>query len=75
MNTKKVYSSALTKLVNKVKKLEKQVKTCTTRRGTKIVLTEDEAIKEDSSKQGRSLINKLDMDADFSLVPSYAAEI
>ncbi|GJV35657.1 putative ribonuclease H-like domain-containing protein [Tanacetum coccineum] len=75
MNTKKVYGSALTKLVNRVKKLEKQVKTGTTRRGTKIVLSEDEAVEEDSSKQGRSLIDELDMDADFSLVPPHDAEI
>ncbi|GJR04721.1 putative ribonuclease H-like domain-containing protein [Tanacetum coccineum] len=75
MNTKKVYGSALTKLVNRVKKLEKQVKTGTARRGTKIVLSEDEAVEEDSSKQGRSLIEELDMDADFSLVPPHDAEI
>ncbi|GJR18702.1 hypothetical protein Tco_0967229 [Tanacetum coccineum] len=75
MNTKKVYGSALTKLVNRVKKLEKQVKTGTARRGTKIVLSEDEAVEEDSSKQGRSLIDELDMDADFSLVPPHDAEI
>ncbi|GJX19430.1 hypothetical protein Tco_0222107 [Tanacetum coccineum] len=75
MNTKKVYGSAFTKLVNRVKKLEKQLKTCTARRGTKIVLSEDEAVEEDSSKQGRSLIDELDMDVDFSLVPSHDAEI
>ncbi|GJU70967.1 hypothetical protein Tco_1262372 [Tanacetum coccineum] len=48
MNTKKVYGSAITKLVNRVKKLE---------------------------KQGRSLIEELDMDADFSLVPPHDEEI
>ncbi|GJY20923.1 hypothetical protein Tco_0393489 [Tanacetum coccineum] len=74
-NTKKVYGSAITKLVKRVKKLEKQVKTGTTRRGTKIVLSEDKAVEEDSSKQGRSLIDELDMDADFSLVPPHDAEI
>ncbi|GJS21800.1 hypothetical protein Tco_0450432 [Tanacetum coccineum] len=75
MNTKKVYGSAITKLVNRVKKLDKQIKTGTTKSGTKIVLSEDEAIEEDSSKQGRSLIEELDMDADFSLVPPHDAEI
>ncbi|GJT54444.1 hypothetical protein Tco_0989498 [Tanacetum coccineum] len=55
MNTKKVYGSAITKLVNRVKKLEKQVKTGTTRRGTKIVLSEDEAVR-DSFQTGRKLI-------------------
>ncbi|GJW12898.1 hypothetical protein Tco_1578725 [Tanacetum coccineum] len=71
-NTKKVYGSAITKLVKRVKKLEKQVKTDKARRRTKIVLSEDEAIEEDSSKLGRSLIKELDMDADFSLVPLHA---
>ncbi|GJT08896.1 hypothetical protein Tco_0843358 [Tanacetum coccineum] len=47
----------------------------TARRETKIVLLEDEVVEEDSSKQGRSLIEKLDMDADFSLVPPHDAEI
>ncbi|GJS61659.1 hypothetical protein Tco_0656443 [Tanacetum coccineum] len=75
MNTKKVYGSAITKLVNRVKKLEKQVKTGTTRKGTMIVLSEDEAVEEDSSKQGRSLIEELDMDVDFSLVPPHDAKI
>ncbi|GJU25995.1 hypothetical protein Tco_1164616 [Tanacetum coccineum] len=75
MHTKKVYGSAITKLVKRVKQLEKQVKTGTARRGTNIVLLEDKAVEEDSSKQGRSLIEELDMDADFSLVPPYDAEI
>ncbi|GJV12641.1 reverse transcriptase domain-containing protein [Tanacetum coccineum] len=56
----------------RVNKLEKQVKTGKARRRTKIVLSEDEAVEEDSSKQGRSLIEELDMDADISLVPPYA---
>ncbi|GJT33914.1 hypothetical protein Tco_0924333 [Tanacetum coccineum] len=33
---------------------------------------EDEAVEEDSSKQGRSLIEEFDMDADISLVPPHA---
>ncbi|GJT04532.1 hypothetical protein Tco_0838994 [Tanacetum coccineum] len=40
-----------------------------------IVLSEDEAVERDSSKQGRSLIEELDMDADISLVPPHDAEI
>ncbi|GKC62463.1 hypothetical protein Tco_1095061 [Tanacetum coccineum] len=75
MNTKKVYGSAITKLVKRVKKLEKQVKTGKARRRTKIVLSEDKAIEENSSKQGRSLIEELYMDADISLVPPHDAEI
>ncbi|GKF60267.1 hypothetical protein Tco_0177053, partial [Tanacetum coccineum] len=39
-----VYGSAITKLVKRVKKLEKQVKTDKARRRTKIVLSEDEAV-------------------------------
>ncbi|GJV22800.1 hypothetical protein Tco_1375495 [Tanacetum coccineum] len=71
-NTKKVYGTAITKLAKRVKKLEKQVKTGKASRRTKIVLSEDEAVEEDSSKQGRSLIEELDMDADISLVPPHA---
>ncbi|GJY36362.1 hypothetical protein Tco_0421740 [Tanacetum coccineum] len=74
-NTKKVYGFAITKLVKRVRKLEKQVKTGKARRRTKIVLSEDEAVEEDSSKQGKSLIEELDMDADISLVPPYDAKI
>ncbi|GJS27250.1 hypothetical protein Tco_0487870 [Tanacetum coccineum] len=75
MNTKKVYGSAITKLVKRVNKLEKQIKTGKARRRTKIVLSEDEAVEEDSYKHGRSLIKELDMDVDISLVPPHDAEI
>ncbi|GJW81144.1 hypothetical protein Tco_0145119 [Tanacetum coccineum] len=71
-NTKKFYGFTITKLVKRVKKLEKQVKTSKARRRTKIVLSEDEAVEENSSKQGRSLIEELDMYADIYLVPPYA---
>ncbi|GJS90787.1 putative ribonuclease H-like domain-containing protein [Tanacetum coccineum] len=71
-NTKKVYETAISKLVKRVKKLEKQVKIRKASRRTKIVLSEDDVIEEDSSKQGRSLIEELDMDADISLVPLHA---
>ncbi|GKC03609.1 hypothetical protein Tco_0995219 [Tanacetum coccineum] len=74
-NTKKVYGFAITKLVKRVKKLEKQIKTGKARRRTKIVLSEDEVVEEDSSKQERSLIEELDMDADISLVPPHDAKI
>ncbi|GJY27982.1 hypothetical protein Tco_0403749 [Tanacetum coccineum] len=40
--TKKVYSSALTKLILRVKKLEKKVKTNKARRRARIVISEDE---------------------------------
>ncbi|GJR72786.1 putative reverse transcriptase domain-containing protein [Tanacetum coccineum] len=44
-NTKKFYGFTITKLVKRVKKLEKQVKTSKARRRTKIVLSENEAEK------------------------------
>ncbi|GKE42482.1 hypothetical protein Tco_1469766 [Tanacetum coccineum] len=65
--TKKVYSSALTKLILRVKKLEKKVKTNKARRRARIVISEDEDAKEDSSKQGRK-ISKIDKDPTISLV-------
>ncbi|GJR19456.1 hypothetical protein Tco_0967983 [Tanacetum coccineum] len=65
--TKKVYSSALTKLILRVKKLEKKVKINKARRRTRIVILEDEDAEEDSSKQGRK-ISDIDKDPTISLV-------
>ncbi|GJZ16509.1 uncharacterized mitochondrial protein-like protein [Tanacetum coccineum] len=65
--TKKVYSSSLTKLILRVKKLEKKVKTNKARRRTRIVISEDKDAEEDSSKQGRK-ISKIDKDPTISLV-------
>ncbi|GKA54755.1 hypothetical protein Tco_0753704 [Tanacetum coccineum] len=65
--TKKVYSSALTKLILRVKKLEKKVKTNKARRRARIVILEDEDAEEDSSKQGRK-ISEIDKDPTISLV-------
>ncbi|GKE07758.1 hypothetical protein Tco_1411309 [Tanacetum coccineum] len=74
--TKKVYSSALTKLILRVKKLEKKVTTNKARRRAKIVISEDKHAEEDSSKQGRkiskndkiSLVHpKQDMEYDFDV--------
>ncbi|GJX61639.1 putative ribonuclease H-like domain-containing protein [Tanacetum coccineum] len=65
--TKKVYSSALTKLILRVKKLEKKVKTNKARRRARIVISEDEDAEEDSSKQGRK-ISEIDKDPTISLV-------
>ncbi|GJX97961.1 hypothetical protein Tco_0354980 [Tanacetum coccineum] len=53
--TKKTYSSAYTKLILRVKKLESQLKTRKARRKARVVLSDDEVIKDDSSKQGRKL--------------------
>ncbi|GKG27738.1 hypothetical protein Tco_0406065, partial [Tanacetum coccineum] len=51
--TKKVYGAAYTKLIIKVKKLEKTVKSSQARRRVKIVALDDEEDSEDSSKHGR----------------------
>ncbi|GJR07735.1 hypothetical protein Tco_0790387 [Tanacetum coccineum] len=49
--TKQTYSSAFTKLILRVKKLESKVKTGKARKRARVVLSEDE--EDDSSKQGR----------------------
>ncbi|GKF72268.1 hypothetical protein Tco_0208382, partial [Tanacetum coccineum] len=54
--TKKTYSSAFTKLILWVKKLEARVKIVKSRKRAKVVLSEDdEDITDDSSKHGRKL--------------------
>ncbi|GJZ81585.1 putative ribonuclease H-like domain-containing protein [Tanacetum coccineum] len=53
--TKQTYSSAFTKLILRVKKLEAQIKIGKARRRAKIVHSDDEDIADDSSKQGRIL--------------------
>ncbi|GKA68409.1 hypothetical protein Tco_0768326, partial [Tanacetum coccineum] len=53
--TKKTYSSAFTKLILRVKKLDSQIKTGKTRRKARIVHSDDEDIEDDSSKQGRKV--------------------
>ncbi|GKE05325.1 hypothetical protein Tco_1397343, partial [Tanacetum coccineum] len=65
--TKKVYGAIYTKLIKKVKKLEKTVKSNQTRRRAKIVVSDDEEDLEDSSKQGR-MIEEIDQDAGVTLV-------
>ncbi|GJV63631.1 putative ribonuclease H-like domain-containing protein [Tanacetum coccineum] len=64
--TKQVYGAAYTKLIMKVKKLEKTVKTSQARRRAKIVVADDE--EEDPSKQGRSMIKEIDQDEGVTLV-------
>ncbi|GJV84469.1 hypothetical protein Tco_1524367 [Tanacetum coccineum] len=73
--TKQTYGTAFTKLIKKVKKLEQTVKTSQSRRRTRVVLSDEEEVSEDPSKQGRSLIEELDLDAKISLVPPHDAEI
>ncbi|GJW39831.1 putative ribonuclease H-like domain-containing protein [Tanacetum coccineum] len=59
--------SALTKLILRVKKLEKKVKTNKAKRRVRIVISEDEDAEEDSSKQGRK-ISEIDKDPTILLV-------
>ncbi|GJR04697.1 hypothetical protein Tco_0527681 [Tanacetum coccineum] len=65
--TKKTYSTALTKLVLRVKKLEYKLKFGKARREAKIVLSDDKEIAEASSKQGKK-ISQIDEDLTISLV-------
>ncbi|GKD14552.1 hypothetical protein Tco_1198959 [Tanacetum coccineum] len=55
MKTKQTYSSAYTKLILRVKKLESQIKIGKARRQARVVLSDDEVFEDDSSKQGRKL--------------------
>ncbi|GKB22588.1 hypothetical protein Tco_0861989 [Tanacetum coccineum] len=52
---KQTYSSAFTKLILRVKKLEAQIKIGKARRRARIVHSDDEDIADNSSKQGRKL--------------------
>ncbi|GKE11838.1 hypothetical protein Tco_1415389 [Tanacetum coccineum] len=72
--TKQTYKTALTKLIKRVKKLEQTIKTSQARRRAKVVISNAEEDEEDPSKQGRSLIEELDMDAGISLVPPHVAD-
>ncbi|GJR64008.1 hypothetical protein Tco_0010073 [Tanacetum coccineum] len=65
--TKKVYGAAYTKLIKKVKKLERAAKSSQSRRRANIVVSDDEDDVEDSSNQGRK-IDEIDQDPDITLV-------
>ncbi|GJY71039.1 hypothetical protein Tco_0474742 [Tanacetum coccineum] len=65
--TKKVYSSALTKLIMRVKKLEHRVKTRQPRRRARVIISDTKEDLEDPSKQGRR-ITKIDQNPSISLV-------
>nr|GEZ11163.1 hypothetical protein [Tanacetum cinerariifolium] len=65
--TKQTYGVAFTKLVKKVKKLEKTIKTSQARRRAKIVISDDDMVSEDSSKQ-RRMIEEIDQDVGVILV-------
>ncbi|GJY76787.1 hypothetical protein Tco_0481903 [Tanacetum coccineum] len=72
--TKQTYSTALTKLILRVKKLEHIVKASKSRRRARVVESDDEEDLEDPYKQGRSLIKELDIDDVISLVPPHAVD-
>ncbi|GJV99641.1 hypothetical protein Tco_1554893 [Tanacetum coccineum] len=63
---KQIYGTAYTKLIMKVKKLEKTVKSSQARRRTRMVVSDDEDDLEDPSKQEMK-IDKIDQDPDISL--------
>ncbi|GJZ46024.1 hypothetical protein Tco_0593620 [Tanacetum coccineum] len=63
--TKKTYGAAFTKLIKKVKTLEKTIKSNKARKRAKFVVSDDE--EEDCFNQGRK-IAKIDEDPDISLV-------
>ncbi|GKD29685.1 putative ribonuclease H-like domain-containing protein [Tanacetum coccineum] len=65
--TKLTYGAAYTKLIKKVEKLEKTVKSSQARRRERVVVSDDEEELEDPSKQGRK-IAKIDQDPSISLV-------
>ncbi|GJZ39082.1 hypothetical protein Tco_0585645 [Tanacetum coccineum] len=71
--TKKVYGAAYTKLLKKVKKLEKAAKSSQTKKRARIVVFDDDDDLEDPSKQGRK-IDEIDQDPNISLV-QHDAEI
>ncbi|GJW82417.1 hypothetical protein Tco_0146392 [Tanacetum coccineum] len=61
--TKQTYHAALTKLIKWVKKLEQTIKISQARRRAKVVISNVEEDEEDPFKQGKSLIEELDLDA------------
>ncbi|GKE60112.1 hypothetical protein Tco_1510479 [Tanacetum coccineum] len=71
--TKQVYGVAYTKLIKKVKKLERAAKSSQAKRKARIVVSDDEEDFEDPSKHGRK-IDEIDQDPNISLV-QHDAEI
>ncbi|GKB34271.1 hypothetical protein Tco_0879213, partial [Tanacetum coccineum] len=74
--TKKLYVIAFKKSINRVKSLENELKfqkSKSKRRILTLVTSEDQEdlLAEDPSKQGRSLIKEMDLDAGISLVPPH----
>ncbi|GKF32231.1 hypothetical protein Tco_0102029, partial [Tanacetum coccineum] len=65
--TKKIYNTVVTKLILKVKKLEKTIKSSQARKRARVVISDDEEDLDDPSKQGRK-IAQIDTDPTISLV-------
>ncbi|GKA59451.1 hypothetical protein Tco_0758764 [Tanacetum coccineum] len=73
---KKLYATAFKKLINMVKSLKDELKfhkSKSKRRILTLVTSDDEEdlVAEDPSKQGRSMIEEMDLDAGISLVPPH----
>nr|GEW37943.1 hypothetical protein [Tanacetum cinerariifolium] len=64
----RLQEATYTKLIIKVKELEKTVKTSKARRKEKIVVSDDEEEFEDPSKQESSMIEEIDQDVEVTLV-------
>nr|GFB68784.1 hypothetical protein [Tanacetum cinerariifolium] len=64
---KKVYDAAYTKLIMKLKKLERTVKTSKARKIEKIIVFDNKEDLEDPSKQGRK-IDEINQDPNMSLI-------
>ncbi|GJT53938.1 hypothetical protein Tco_0988992 [Tanacetum coccineum] len=64
MQKKKTYSTTLTKLVLRVKKLDSKLKSGKARRKAKIVLSDDEEIAEDSSNRGERFLKLMKIQRD-----------
>ncbi|GKB30762.1 hypothetical protein Tco_0870163 [Tanacetum coccineum] len=67
MQTKQIYGATYTKLIKKVKKLEKIVKSSQARKRARIVVSDDEDDLEDPSKQGKKIAS-IDQDPGILLV-------
>ncbi|GJX24505.1 hypothetical protein Tco_0228950 [Tanacetum coccineum] len=73
--TKTTYNSAYTKLILRVKKLESLVKIRKARRQVRVVLSDDEDIADDSSKQRRKLSDAEVQDAEVQEKASTKTEL
>ncbi|GJU94346.1 hypothetical protein Tco_1319102, partial [Tanacetum coccineum] len=73
--TKQIYGAAYTRLIKKVKKLEKTAKSSQARRRARIVVSDDEDDLEDPSKQGRKIAGRYGHDMEFDFDFDAAKEV